>query len=284
MVHAGRGGAGHDKGLLIRTAKTYDLQMWLFASGRERALREAMLRPAELRVGEAVLDVGCGTGSLAVLAARQVGPTGTVCGVDASEEMVDRAARKAQRAGVRANFVVGAAQDIPFEDGSFDVVLSTIMVHHLPRAGRERLAAETRRVLRDDGRALIVDFGEKQGHDGAGPLAKLHKGRHGHTKAHDMVELVKAAGLEVSRTGQIGKRVSTTFWQRKRNPEGASTLDDEETRAPSVPVRRMRPSGRRLPRLNRSPRGFRLAQASYSHWWWACSLDPQALCSRQSLC
>jgi SAM-dependent methyltransferase len=67
---------------------------------RERVFREKVLRLARLQPGEAVLDVGCGTGTLAIAAKRQVGPTGTVYGIDASPEMLARAEKKARKAGV----------------------------------------------------------------------------------------------------------------------------------------------------------------------------------------
>src|SRR5207253_9348675 len=106
--------------------------------GRERAFRGKILSFANLRPGEAVLDVGCGTGSLAIAARRYVGSTGAVCGIDASPEMLARAEKKASKAGLEVIFKNGAAQALPFPDAQFDTVLSTLMLHHLPRKGREQ--------------------------------------------------------------------------------------------------------------------------------------------------
>jgi ubiquinone/menaquinone biosynthesis C-methylase UbiE len=121
--------------------------VWLFTLGRERAFREQILGFANLAPGEAVLDVGCGTGSLAIAAKRHVGPTGAVYGIDASPEMLARAGKKAVKIGLDVVFRNGAAQALPFADGQFDAVLSTLLLHHLPRTARQQCASEMRRVL-----------------------------------------------------------------------------------------------------------------------------------------
>jgi ubiquinone/menaquinone biosynthesis C-methylase UbiE len=131
-------------GLVLRSPVRYDLLVWL-TLGREPAFREKILRLARLKPGETVLDVGCGTRTLAIAAKRHVGPTGTVYGIDASPEMLARADKKARKAGVEACFKGGAAQSLPFPDGQFDAVLTTLMLHHLPRKGRQQCAREIRR-------------------------------------------------------------------------------------------------------------------------------------------
>ena len=146
-------------GLLLHAAASYDLLIWLMTLGRELAFREKMLRLAHLEPGESVLDVGCGTGTLAIAAKGYVGPTGTVYGLDGSPEMIARAVKKARKAGVEVVFKSAFAQSLPFPDAQFDVVLSTMMLHHLPRKARQELAGEMRRVLKPGGRVLAVDFG-----------------------------------------------------------------------------------------------------------------------------
>lgn len=190
-------------GLLIRAAARYDFMVWLFTLGHERAFREKILNFADLKPGEAVLDVGCGTGSLAIEAKRHVGSTGSVCGIDASPEMLARAGRKAAKTGCEVVFKNGAAQALPFADGQFDAVLSTLMLHHLPRTARQQCAGEMRRVLKPGGRALVVDFADSADHANRF-LAHIH--RHGHVKPDEITALLGAAGLTIVNSGAVGFR------------------------------------------------------------------------------
>ena len=185
-------------GVVLHWAARYDLLAWLLTHGRERQLREAILRLATLKTGDDVLDIGCGTGTLAIAATRHVGPTGAVTGVDASPAMIARATRKARKAQARATFEVAVVENLPFPDRRFDVVFSTLMLHHLPRKTREQCAREIKRVLKVDGRVVAVDFGRAKRR---GLLAHFH--RHGHLEVTDIVNLFVAAGLRPTRTGPL---------------------------------------------------------------------------------
>ena len=182
-------------------ARYYDLLAWLLTLGRERAFRERLLDLARLRPGERVLDVGCGTGTLAIAASRRVGRSGTVEGVDASPEMIARATRKAGQAGAEARFRTAAVEALPFPDASVDVVLSTLMLHHLPRPVRRECVAEIRRVLAPGGRVLAVDFATPARARG-GLLSRLH--RHGHLALDDIVGVLGEVGLQVVEVGEVG--------------------------------------------------------------------------------
>jgi ubiquinone/menaquinone biosynthesis C-methylase UbiE len=185
----------------IRWAARYDLLLSIVTLGRERALRERMLDLAKVRAGESVLDVGCGTGTLAIAAKRRVGDVAAVHGIDASPEMIARARKKAGRAGVSVAFDVARAESLPFDDATFDVVLSTVMLHHLRRAAREQCLREIRRVLKPGGRVLVVDFGKRTS-DHRGLMAHLH--RHGRVNLSDLESLQRDAGIEVIASGSVG--------------------------------------------------------------------------------
>src|SRR5688572_28518757 len=190
------------KGLVMHSqARYYDLLAWLLTLGREPAFRARLVDLASLEPGEKVLDVGCGTGTLAIAAKRRVGAAGTVYGIDASPEMIAQARRKAMKADVDVVFQAGIVEALPFPDAHFDVVLSTLMLHHLPRAVREQCAREMRRVLKPGGRLLAVDFATPAGQR-KGVLARFH--RHGHLAPGDMTSLLIDADMRVVESGSVG--------------------------------------------------------------------------------
>jgi ubiquinone/menaquinone biosynthesis C-methylase UbiE len=96
------------------------------------------------------------------------------------------------------------AQALPFPDARFDVVLSTVMLHHLPRKVRERAPAEMRRVLKPGGRVLAVDFGGNTAKKKS-LLDHLHR-RHGHVALSDILALLGEAGLKIIDSGAVGVR------------------------------------------------------------------------------
>ena len=161
MAHeAKHADAPQTAGRTIRSwARFYDAASWLLSFGRSPAIRRMTVKMAAAAPGEAVLDVGCGTGSLAIALKAQVGKSGEVTGIDASPEMIEQARRKAARAGADAGFEVALIEELPFPDASFDLVLSSFMLHHLPDGVKGKGLAEVRRVLKPGGRFLAVDFG-----------------------------------------------------------------------------------------------------------------------------
>jgi len=138
-------------------AHSYDLAATLLGMGP--TFRELTVQLAQVEPGHKVLDVGCGTGSLSIVAKAWAGPAGEVHGIDAAPEMIALARRKAAQAGVDVDFQVGLIEDIHFPDDQFDVVLSSLMIHHLPGDDLKRRAfIEIHRVLKPGGRLVVVDF------------------------------------------------------------------------------------------------------------------------------
>jgi len=188
-------------GIILHRARLYDAFLWLVSLGRERTYREKTLDLVNLRPGDFVLDIGCGTGTLAIAAKRRVGTGGRVWGVDASPEMIARARKKANKAGAEINFERGTVEALPFPDCQFDAVLSTVMLHHLGRPARQQCAEEVRRVLKPGGRVLAVDFAEPpEGRRGL--LDHFH--HHGYLHSQDLAALFTQAGLNVRQSGVVG--------------------------------------------------------------------------------
>lgn len=133
----------------------YDVVTRLLGVGR---LHRRLLATARLPADARVLEIGCGTGNLALRAARRH-PATQVVGIDPDEAALARAHRKSERRGLDVRWDAGVAQDLPYEDGSFDRVLSSLMLHHLDSDDRVAALREVRRVLTDDGVLHLMDLG-----------------------------------------------------------------------------------------------------------------------------
>lgn len=159
--HDSRGKAGEAAGEpshVLHNPRAYDWLARIVTLGGEARFRRRTVDLGKLQSGQTVLDVGCGTGTLLVEAAKRVGPSGFVHGVDRSLEMLAHAQRKAVAQDVRAEFHEGSSDCLPFPNASFDVAFCTLTLHHLPAAVQLATIAEMRRVLRPGGRMVIVDM------------------------------------------------------------------------------------------------------------------------------
>ena len=145
------------KGIRIRWPRLYDALNRIHFLGKEDLYREKTLDLVSISPGESILDVGCGTGNLTLAARRRAGDAGVVYGIDAAPEMIGEARRKAAAQGLEIGVQVGLIERLEFSDDRFDVVLSSLMLHHLPRDLKIRAVAEVARVLKPGGRFLAVD-------------------------------------------------------------------------------------------------------------------------------
>jgi ubiquinone/menaquinone biosynthesis C-methylase UbiE len=183
------GGGPETEGSVIRWARWYDLASWLMSFGREPAIRRETVKLAAIQEGESVLDVGCGTGTL-TLAAKERAGAGQVRGIDASEEMIEVARGKAAKRGAEVDFQVALIEELPFPDETFEVALSSLMLHHLPDDLKGKGFVEIRRVLKPGGRLLAVDLAGSKGIFGV--LMRLI----GHKLEADYVERLRGMAVE----------------------------------------------------------------------------------------
>src|SRR3990172_3029854 len=190
-----RGEAPQTAGRTIRSwARFYDAASWLLSFGQAPAIRKMTVEMAAAARGEAVLDVGCGTGSLAIALKAEVGESGEVRGIDASPEMIEQARRKAARQGAAVEFVVAPIEELPYPDARFDLVVSSFMLHHLPNGVKRKGLAEVRRVLKPGGRFLAVDFGGTS-QSLVGHLLSVLGHGHGHASMEALAPVMAEAGF-----------------------------------------------------------------------------------------
>lgn len=138
----------------------YDFLMGLLMP--EREMRGVLAESIAPRPGTRVLDLGCGTGSFGIMLAR-ANPGTEVIGIDPDPDIVRMAERKAARSPAGLVLKIAGAETLPFEQGVFDFVASTLVFHHLPPAVKRAALREAHRVLRPGGRLLILDFGHPEG-------------------------------------------------------------------------------------------------------------------------
>lgn len=147
------------EGITLSWAAFYDLFTRILFGGQIKKMMQSTVKLANIQPGEKAMDVGCGTGTLAILAKQTAGQKATLYGVDASPQMIERAQEKARNAGVDVTFQTGLVESIQFPDGTFDVVMNSLMFHHLPSTELKRSAlAEMYRTLKPGGRLLVIDF------------------------------------------------------------------------------------------------------------------------------
>ena len=180
----------------------------------ESAHRE-LIDEVDLRPGQRVLEIGCGTGNLTVLV-KALNPQVDVVGLDPDPKALDRARRKADRRRLAVTLDRGYSDDLPYPDASYDRVLSAFMFHHLGREEKSRTLHQVRRVLRTGGSLHVLDFGGSH-HHSDGILARLfHRSEHLRDNAPDTIlALMRDAGFaDPSQVAQRGSLFGRLFYYR----------------------------------------------------------------------
>ncbi len=152
------GSGPQTSGATLHKAGQYDRHTSWMGLGINGPNSRMVVEMAQIQPGDHVLDIGCGTGNLTLTAKGCAGASGTVCGIDASPEMIAEARKKARRSGLEVNFEVGLIEKLPYPDASFDVVINRLVIHHLPDDLKRQGFTEILRVLKPGGRIFIADF------------------------------------------------------------------------------------------------------------------------------
>jgi ubiquinone/menaquinone biosynthesis C-methylase UbiE len=159
------------------------------------AARKTLLGQAAIQPGFRILDVGCGTGTFAILIKR-LHPAVDVIGLDPDPKALVRANRKAERALISIRLDQGFADALPYKNKTFDRIFSTFMFHHIPVDKKEKVLSEIRRVLIPGGQLHMLDFAGSEAAT-SGPFTRYFHSSH-HVKDNSeecILTLMNQVGL-----------------------------------------------------------------------------------------
>ncbi|PZG02503.1 class I SAM-dependent methyltransferase [Nonomuraea aridisoli] len=206
-----------DAGGTIDRPRAYEISASIGFLGGRRAVFTRLAAAARPRPGDRVLDVGCGTGYLSRVLSPVVGPRGHVTGLDPSPSMIEYAAR---RAPANCSYVRGEGQSPPFPDASFDLVVSSLAVHHIPAEARPEALRQMFRVLRPGGRLLVAEFRPPTGRTARRVVGALAGPAMRHEPRDLLGALIPGAGFTVESEGEL----PLLYYVRATRPADTGTV------------------------------------------------------------
>lgn len=201
----------------VHHGRGYEVVSRLFFGGRRRLVYTQLAAASGARAGDRVLDVGCGTGYFTRVMAEVVGPQGSAQGVDPSAPMVAHARRLTSLAN--CTFTEGTAEALGGPDGSFDAVVTCLVMHHLPPSLRPAAVAEMLRVLRPGGSVLVADFRPPASALGRRVIGAITGPAMEANPVEELEGMVRDAGFERVRTGDLHPWIH--YVQAFRPPDAA---------------------------------------------------------------
>ncbi|MDQ3681365.1 MAG: class I SAM-dependent methyltransferase [Actinomycetota bacterium] len=204
-------------GVLIGHGRIHDIFGAVVFGGRRRRIFTRLAAESGARPGDRVLDVGCGTGYLTRVMAEAVAPDGNARGVDPSGEAITRARRLTRIAN--CTFSDGIAEALDAPDGSYDIVVSSLMIHHLPEPLRPQAIGEMFRVLRPGGTVLIAEFRPPDSRIGRNLISVLHNPTMANNRVDLLQPMVRELGFGQLRTGDLRP---WTHYVRALKPTGTA--------------------------------------------------------------
>ncbi len=201
---------------------------------REESFKRHLVEQARIERGHRVLDLGCGTGTLTIMI-KQASPEAQVIGLDGDQRVLDMARAKAVTAGAEVGLDHGMAFELPYADGAFDRVLSSLMLHHLTREQKVRTMREVFRVLRAGGELHVADLGKPQNalmHVIGSVLARFEESTDNIRGL--LPQMVRGAGFEgAEETARYATAFGTVALFRARKPV---TTQEAAEEVPEVPI------------------------------------------------
>lgn len=188
-------------GAVLGAGRIHDIFGAVFLGGHRRRLFARLAAESGARPGDAVLDIGCGSGQFTRVMAEAVAPGGTAHGVDPSGEAINHARRLTHLPNCTFSDGIPEALDAP--DGSYDVVVSSLMIHHLPEELRPQAIGEMFRVLRPGGLVLIAEFRPPSSWLGRRLISSMHGPAMADNRVDLLEPMVRDAGFEQTRGGDL---------------------------------------------------------------------------------
>lgn len=184
-----------------RQGRLHEALVGVFFAGRRRALYRRLAALSGAQPGDRVLDVGCGSGYLTRVMAESVGPDGDVVGLDASPEALDSARHLTRLANCR--YAEGTAEALPDPDGTYDVVVTSLMIHHLPESLRGQAVGQMFRVLRAGGHVLVAEFRPPTGRAAKALIHPFTSPAMQHNPLERLEPMLRDAGFAVQERGDL---------------------------------------------------------------------------------